>query len=319
MRVLSGFDAARGQQLAGCAVALGNFDGVHLGHRALFREAMERARGLRRPAVAATFEPHPGKVLAAELAPKVITPLPRKLELLEALGLDAVIVQRFDESYADLPAPEFLERDLFGALAPSWVVVGPDFTFGRGRGGTVGDLLAAGALYKAGFTKVEPVTCDGVVVSSTKIREFIAEGRVGAAARLLGRPFDVQGRVVHGEGRGRRLGFPTANLECEGEVRPRNGVYAVRAFFGGAVYAGAANIGRKPTFGKGEVTIEIFLFDFDGDLYGTPMSVEFLKRLRGEQRFSSVEELSRQISEDCEAARAALARVEPPGRLSPRA
>ncbi|HCF61436.1 MAG TPA: bifunctional riboflavin kinase/FAD synthetase, partial [Myxococcales bacterium] len=189
----------------------------------------------------------------------------------------------------------------------------------RGRGGTVGDLLAAAALYKAGFTKVEPVTCDGVVVSSTKIREFIAEGRVGAAARLLGRPFDVQGRVVHGEGRGRRLGFPTANLECEGEVRPRNGVYAVRAFFGGAVYAGAANIGRKPTFGKGEVTIEIFLFDFDGDLYGTPMSVEFLKRLRGEQRFSSVEELSRQISEDCEAARAALARVEPPGRLSPRA
>ncbi|MGI5864507.1 MAG: bifunctional riboflavin kinase/FAD synthetase [Myxococcales bacterium] len=318
MRVLSGFDAARGQQLAGCAVALGNFDGVHLGHQALFREAIDRARGVGRPAIAATFDPHPGKVLAPELAPKVITPLPRKLELMEALGLDAVVVQPFDERYAALSAPDFLERDLFGALAPSWVVVGPDFTFGRGRGGTVEDLRAAAALHNAGITRVDPVTCEGVVVSSTKIREFIAEGRVGAAARLLGRPFDVRGRVVHGEGRGRTFGFPTANLAIEGEVRPRNGVYAVRVFFGGAVYVGAANIGRKPTFGRGEVTVEIFLFDFEGDLYGTRMSVEFLKRLRGEQRFSSVDELARQISKDCEATRAVLAQVEPPGPLSPR-
>jgi riboflavin kinase/FMN adenylyltransferase len=226
-------------------------------------------------------------------------------------------VQPFDAAYAASGPEQFLERDLFGALAPAHVAVGPDFTFGRDRAGSVRDLRSACERRGVGLTEMPAVTCDGVVVSSTKIRELVAEGRVSAAARLLGRPFEISGNVVHGRGRGRTFGFPTANLQPDMEVRPRSGVYAVRAYFDGQVLGGAANIGRKPTFDESEVTIEIFLFDFQGDLYGARMSVELLARLRGEQRFGSVEELAAQIEHDCEAARAVLAHAEPPGPLSP--
>jgi len=316
MKVFPGFEAARGG-LAGCAVALGNFDGVHLGHQALFREAVARARARGAAAVAATFDPHPGKVLAPQLAPRLLMPLGRRLALMESCGLDAVVVQPFDRAYAGLGPQGFLERDLFGALAPGDVVVGPDFTFGRGREGTVLSLRKACEERGVGFAEVPAVTCEGVVVSSTKVREFVAEGRVEAAARLLGRPFELCGEVVHGRGRGRTFGFPTANLAIESEVRPRTGVYAVRVFFAGEFRGGAANIGIKPTFGERDLTIEIFLFDFEGDLYGQRIAVEFVERLRNEQHFASVEELAAEISRDCDRAREALARVEPPGPQSP--
>lgn len=317
MQVLHGFTQAKGS-LAGCAVALGSFDGVHRGHQALFAEALSRAHARGAAAVAATFEPHPGKVLFPEMAPKLLTPLPRRLELLRAAGLDAVVLQPFDRAYAGLSPEEFLSRDLFGGLAPRDVVVGPDFTYGRGRAGTVATLAAACGARGVGFAQVGAVTCEGgAVVSSSKIREFVAEGRVGAAAKMLGRPFDLSGTVAAGLGRGRTLGFPTANLHADNEVRPGNGVYAVRAFFGGQVRAGAANIGRKPTFGDEEVTVEVHLLDFAGDLYGTPLAVEFLERLRGEQRFGGVDELKAAIARDCAHAREAVARAAPPGPLSP--
>jgi riboflavin kinase/FMN adenylyltransferase len=317
MEVYKGFAAARGR-LDGCAVALGNFDGVHLGHQALFARALAHAQPRAAPAVAATFDPHPGKVLAPELAPKLLMPLERKLELLEAIGLDAVVLQPFDRAYAALEAGEFLERDLFGCLAPLDVVVGPDFTFGRGRGGNTATLRDACAKRGVDFTQVPPVTCEGVTVSSTKVREFVAEGRVSAAARLLGRPFELRGVVTHGMGRGRTIGFPTANLKPAAEVRPGIGVYAVRAFLAEGVFGGAANIGRMPTFGDEELTIEVFLFGFAGDLFGRPMAVEFLERLRGEQRFASVEALTTQIARDCDQARLIVAASGPPGPLSPR-
>jgi riboflavin kinase/FMN adenylyltransferase len=317
MQVFSGFGAAAGK-LVGCAVALGNFDGAHRGHQALLRKAIAQARSRGVAAVAATFEPHPAKVLSPQLAPVLLTPLWRKLELLEDLGLDAVVVQPFDAAYAASGPAQFLERDLFGALGPSHVVVGPDFTFGRDRSGSVRDLRSACERRSVGLTEMPAVTCDGVVVSSTKIRELVAEGRVSAAERLLGRPFEISGSVVHGRGRGRTFGFPTANLQPDVEVRPRSGVYAVRAYFDRQVLGGAANIGRKPTFDESEVTIEVFLFDFEGDLYGARMSVELLARLRGEQRFGSAEELAAQIEHDCEAAKAVLAHAAPPGPLSPR-
>ncbi|MBI5545323.1 MAG: bifunctional riboflavin kinase/FAD synthetase [Deltaproteobacteria bacterium] len=317
MLVLHGFQEAKGK-LPGCAVALGNFDGVHLGHQALFSTALDRARARGAAAVAATFEPHPGKVLFPDLAPKLLIPLPRKLELLEALGLDAVILQPFDRAYASLTAQAFLDDELFAGLAPLDVVVGPDFTFGRARSGTGTDLRHACQMRGVGFHEQPAVTCDGGgVVSSTKIREFIAEGRVAAAALLLGRPFDLIGTVTRGLGRGRTLGFPTANLHPENEVRPGLGVYAVRAFVGDRFWGGAANIGRKPTFGEDEVTVEAHLFDFSQDLYGARMGVEFLERLRGEQRFGSVDELGRAIARDCHQARAIIGKAPAPGRLSP--
>lgn len=307
MKVFHGI--AEATALRGAAVALGNFDGVHVGHQALFLSARSH-----RPAVAFTFDPHPGKVLQPDLAPKLITLLPRKLELLEDQGLDAVIVQKFTAEYARTSAEAF-EAALFDQLGARHIVIGYDFTYGAKRAGNVDALKAAAAKRGAVVHIVPPVTVDGVVASSSKIREYILEGRVSAAQRLLGRYFDLDGFVVPGAGRGRTIGFPTANVDTQNELRPAAGVYAVRAFLkegAGKLSAGlpgAANIGVKPTFGGTEVTIEIHLIDWQGDLYGKELRVQFLERLRPEQRFGSVAELTGQIKRDVEAARTVAARA----------
>ena len=294
--------------LRGAAVALGNFDGVHLGHQALVREAARHGR----PA-AVTFQPHPGKVLQPVLAPKLITLLPRKLELLEAAGAGAVVVQPFTSDYARTTPAEF-EAQLFDVLGAAHAVVGADFTYGARRAGTVEALRRAGAARGAAVHVVPAVTVDGVVVSSSRVREYLLEGRVEAARQLLGRAFDLDGTVVPGDGRGRQIGVPTANVDTQNELRPAAGVYAVTVRFGeadgwGERRAGAANIGVKPTFGGTEGTVEVHLLDFSGDLYGRELRVEFLERLRAEQRFGSVAELVGQIRRDVEAARGAVARA----------
>ncbi|RYZ34494.1 MAG: bifunctional riboflavin kinase/FAD synthetase [Myxococcaceae bacterium] len=295
-----------GRQLQGQAVALGNFDGVHVGHQALFAE------GLRHGAASAlTFQPHPGKVLQPELAPKLITLLPRKLELLSTRGLDSVVVQSFTRDYARNSPADF-EASLLDTLGVGHVVVGSDFTYGAHRAGTVTTLREAASKRGAQVHVVQPVHVDGVVASSSRIREYILEGRVGAARRLLGRPFDLDGTVVAGAGRGRTIGFPTANVDTQNELRPAPGVYAIRARLhseaDGPWRPGAANIGVKPTFGGTEVTIEAHLLDFTGDLYGKELRVQFLERLRPEQRFGSAAELVGQIKRDVEAARTVVAR-----------
>jgi riboflavin kinase/FMN adenylyltransferase len=309
MRVFQG--APNAGKLRGSAVALGNFDGVHLGHQALFRQA-KRLSG---SAVAFTFHPHPGKVLQPELAPKLITLLPRKLELFEEHGIDLAIVQPFTIEYARTTASEF-EAMLLDGLKAAHLVVGGDFTYGAQRRGRVRDLRRAAAVRDALVHVVAPVSVDGVVVSSSKIREYILEGRVGAARRLLGRYLDLEGTVVAGQGRGRSIGFPTANVDTPNELRPAPGVYAVRARVRenssvdwGPWIGGAANIGVKPTFGGNEVSIEIHLLEFEGDLYGKELRIQFLERLRPEQRFGSAAELASQIKRDVEAARTIIARV----------
>jgi riboflavin kinase/FMN adenylyltransferase len=304
MKLYSSLEAASDGSMAGCALCLGNFDGVHLGHQALFAAA--RATG-HAPA-ALTFSPHPGKVLQPQLAPRLITLQPRKLELLGA-HLDALVVQPFTVDYARTTPTEF-EGALLDGVKARVLVVGADFTYGARRGGSVDTLQAAAVTRGARVHVVHPVSVDGVVVSSSKVREYILEGRVEAAARLLGRPFDLDGLVVAGAGRGRTIGFPTANVDTGNELRPAAGVYAVRVKVPGqGVFGGAANIGVKPTFGGGEVTIEAHLFDFTGDLYGLRLQVDFLERLRPERRFASASELSGQIARDLEAARAAVARA----------
>lgn len=307
MELFASLEAAGGGSLKGWAVCLGNFDGVHRGHRALFAEAARHGRlGV------VTFSPHPGKVLKAELAPSAILTPARKLELLEESGVEATVVQPFSVEYSKTPATDF-ETALFGGLGVGHVVVGYDFSYGAGRAGGVETLRAAAGRAGVGFSVVPPVTVDGVLVSSSRVREYVLEGRVGAAALLLGRPFDLDGVVVPGAGRGRTIGFPTANVDTPNELRPGPGVYAVRVRAQGASpgpwYGGAANIGVKPTFGGSEVTIEAHLLDFQGDLYGQRVRVQFLERLRGEKRFASAGELSGQIARDLEAARAAVARV----------
>lgn len=304
MKLYSSLQEASDGSLRGCAVCLGNFDGVHLGHQALLAEA-----GRHGPVVALTFHPHPGKVLQPQLAPRLICSQARKLELLEAHGASAVIVQPFSLDYART-SPEVFERVLFDEVGARTVVVGYDFTYGQKRAGTVQTLLSAAETRGAAVSIVDAVSLEGVVVSSSKVREYVLEGRVEAAARLLGRPFDLDGVVVPGAGRGRTIGFPTANVDTANELRPAAGVYAVRVRVAGeaARHGGAANIGVKPTFGGGEVTIEAHLFDFTADLYGKRLRVEFLERLRPEKRFASASELSAQIARDLEAARAAVAR-----------
>jgi riboflavin kinase / FMN adenylyltransferase len=306
MQVFPSLSAAAGA-LRGCAVAIGNFDGVHLGHRRLFELARERARAGGAPAVALTFEPHPARVLRPRLAPPLLTPLPRKLELLAGCGLDAAVVQPFDLGYAASDAAAFVSRDLVGCLGAGDVVVGHDFTAGKGRTRTDGLralLEAAGVRLHV----VEPVAADGLVVSSTKIREFLLEGNVEGASQLLGRPHDVDAVVERGAGRGRGLGFATANLR-PAAMLPAHGVYAVRAALGGVWYGGVCNVGVKPTFGREEApTAEAHLFDFPGrDLYGEPLRLAFLFRLRDERRFPSVDALRAQIAADAARARELLA------------
>jgi riboflavin kinase / FMN adenylyltransferase len=301
MKVLHSLEDARA--LAGVALALGNFDGVHLGHRALFKEASERGR----PG-ALTFEPHPGKVLQPELAPRLITPLPRKLQLMEAAGLEVVVVLPFTVAFARTPARDF-EALLFDGAGVRAVVVGRDYTYGAQRAGTVVTLGEAALRRGAVVALVEPVTVGGVVASSSRIREYILEGRVSAARALLGRPFDLDGVVVKGDGRGRSIGWPTANVDTHGELLPGSGVYAVRVRTAEGWRGGAANIGTKPTFGGSAVTVEVHLLDWSGDLYGQEVRVEFLERLRPERRFASVSELTAQIQRDVEEARVVLART----------
>jgi len=298
--------AAQSGELEKASLCLGNFDGVHRGHQALFAEAARSGRP-----TALTFAPHPGKVLKPELAPKLITTQARKLELMEQFGLEHAVVQPFDLAYARTTAADF-EAALFDQLKVKAVVIGSDFTYGTKRSGNLTSLVAAAGARQAAVSVVAPVTVDGVVVSSSKVREYILEGRVEAARVLLGRFFDLDGKVVPGQGRGRTIGFPTANIDTANELRPAPGVYAVRVHAPNssrAWYGGAANIGVKPTFGGSEVTIEAHLFEFGGDLYGKQLRVEFVERLRAERRFASVSELTAQIKRDIEEARVVLART----------
>jgi len=310
-------DAARAGALRGGAVAIGNFDGVHLGHQALLARALGLARARGAPAGVLTFEPHPVRALRPKLAPPLLTSLDRKLELLAGAGLDATVVQPFDLGYAATTAAGFVERDLAAALGVRDVVVGWDFTAGheRARVEALRPLLAAAGL---ALHVVEPVTEGGLTVSSTKIREFLLEGNVEGAALLLTRPYDLDGRVQPGAGRGRGLGFATANL-ATAALLPRNGVYAVRALVGGrpgplgpegaARHDGVCNVGVKPTVeASGLITAEAHLFGFDGrDLYGASLRLAFVARLRDERRFPSLDALRAQIADDAERARAVLA------------
>jgi riboflavin kinase / FMN adenylyltransferase len=330
MRIHSGIgEAAR--KLTRGALAIGNFDGVHVGHRGLIDAAKVSARDLGGPPSALTFEPHPARVLAPDYAPPLISSPARKQELLAVAGVEDLVIQPFDRAFAATEPERFL--DLLAATGASEVVVGADFTYGRERGGTVDTLRAGLAQRGRRLHVVAPIAVNGLVVSSTKIREFTLEGRVEAAAQLLGRPFDLEGDVVRGAGRGRKLGWPTANIRTEAELLPAVGVYAVRARLVesppatptptyvppilGPPLRGAANLGLNPTFRddahagsrREPLLLEVHLLDVDQDLYGRTLRVEFVHRLRDERRFPNVEALKEQIARDVAAARKLLDRA----------
>ncbi len=291
------------------ALAIGNFDGVHRGHRHLLDRVCNAARTFQGEALALTFEPHPTRVLAPERAAPLLVGLDRKLELLAETRLDAVVVQRFDLSLAAHSPREFV-RDVVVGLRAREVFVGADFHFGRNREGNGALLVDLGR--EMGFVAhvVPQIEEDAETISSSRVRRALAEGDLPLVARLLGRRFDLDGLVIEGHRRGRTLGFPTANLSTPCEALPRDGVYAVQVGIldGGddPRRGGVMNLGTRPTLQAGR-SIEVHLFDLDRDLYGRTLRVEFVTRLRDERRFDGPDALRAQIGQDVDAARAALA------------
>ena len=305
------FAAARPAGAPRLALAVGNFDGVHLGHQALLAEARARAAARGGPSAVLTFTPHPARLFAPAKAPPLIMSLERRLELCAEAGIDIAVVEPFTRDFAAIEAEEFVRRVLARDLAAADVVVGYDFSFGRGRAGTVARLGELGAELGMGVAVIPPVTVDGLPCSSTRVRELCGAGEVAAAARLLGRPVEVVGRVARGAARGRGLGFPTANVVPEGELVPKLGIYAARARIleggqAGTVHRAALSIGRNPTFTGPEapVSVEAYLLDYDGDLYERRLRLEILHRLRDEQRFDTIDALVQQIHADVDHVRA---------------
>ncbi len=300
--------------MRGGAVAIGNFDGVHLGHRAVIGEAgvIARAEAPAMPWGVLTFEPHPRLFFKPDLPPFRLTPLRIKARHVAALGVDFMLVLHFDAALAKLDAEAFVAKVIVDALGARHVVAGYDFVFGRGRRGDCHLILGMGEASGFGFTCVPAVTDPegGGPYSSTRVRERLVAGDPRGAATLLGRPFEIEGRVEHGDARGQAIGFPTANLPLGEYQRPATGVYAVRAGIDRGAdtdwRAGVANLGRRPTFGGEDVLLEVHLFDTDEALYGRHLRVQLIAFLRPERRFDGVDALKAQIRDDCRHARRVL-------------
>lgn len=316
MRFVAGV-ASIGEPLVRPVLTVGNFDGIHVGHRAILDTVVARARALSGQAVVLTFDPHPRRVLHPERSPKLLTTLEQRLELLEAAGVDAVIVEPFTREFARTSADLFIRDVIHRRIRPVEVYVGYDFHFGRDREGSMRLLSELGPRLGFSVTIISEVVVDEGDVNSTRIRQVLAEGRVAEAAAMLGRPYTVRGRVARGDQRGRTLGFPTANLDPENEVLPGAGVYAGRLRLlddgdppRGTSFGAVTNVGTRPTFrAGGEVLAEAHLLDFCGDLYGRRVELSFLVCLRAERRFPSVDALRAQIAVDVEEARDRLGAV----------
>ena len=293
--------------LRGAIIALGNFDGFHRGHQAVAGEAIGWARAEGRPAIVATFDPHPVRHFAPDAPPFRLTTLDQRQELFEAAGADAMLVFHFDAELAGTTAQDFVGKLLGARRGAGGVVTGEDFTVGKARGGNVAVLAELGAAQGMGARAVGAVSEDGEVVSSSRIREALKAGDCATATHLLTRPFAIRGIVEHGAKLGRTIGFPTANLTLGSYLRPAYGIYAVTATLpGGRVVHGAANLGIRPSFDPPIELLEPHFFDFSGDLYGQEIEVEFHHYLRPEAKFDSLEALTAQMEQDCLTARKLL-------------
>jgi riboflavin kinase / FMN adenylyltransferase len=284
------------------AVTLGNFDGVHLGHQRAVALLQSRARALKAEAVAVTFEPHPVSVLRPENAPKRILTPKLKQEVLASLGLDHLVIIHFTREFSQISAKEFVDRVLVEKLRVAELVLGANFRFGHGRTGDLQSLRELGEAFGFVVHQVDASEYRGQMISSSRIRQSLKEGMVEDAAAMLGRPYFLEGVVVRGDGRGRSMGFPTANIKVEGDVLVGDGVYVTQATLAGKTYPGMTHVGRRPTFGLEERTVETHLFEFDRDIYGATLRLFFHRRIRGTVAFSSAEALVAQLGRDREEA-----------------
>ncbi len=287
--------------------AIGNFDGVHLGHRAILKAAIDRARAAGGTAFALTFDPLPAKLLVPERAPQLILTPEDKLELLRLSGIDGVIVLNFTLELSMLSPRDFIRDYLLGKIGAREVVVGHSVSFGHNRAGNAAVMVELGREFGFDTTVVGPVKVGGIEVSSTKVREMIRGADLRNSAKLLGRYHFIHGPVIHGRERGRAIGFPTANIESETECIPPDGVYATRVVLDDGAYGSITNIGMRPTFSEKARTIEAHIFNFDLDIYGQRVKIDLIERIRPERKFDSAEALKNQIALDLSKAREILA------------
>ncbi len=287
-----------GLSLSGTVATMGNFDGVHLGHQTLVRNTVEESERMGYLSTVLTFEPHPLKVLAPERAPLLILSYEDKMALLQSLGVEIVVAQRFDRQFAAITADEFIRRFLVSRLKVKKLWVGRDLRFGQGRKGGTDALLrsAPGAGFEVGV--LDPILLDGVRISSSRIRQLLEAGHVDEVRPMLGRYHFVSGRIVTGHRRGQELGFPTANIAAETEVIPRNGIYATLVQLENQEWLSVSSVGVNPTFGDGPRTVESFILDFAGDIYGKSVKLSFVQRIRDEKKFLVIGDLVAQMHED---------------------
>ncbi len=294
--------------LRGGIVALGNFDGFHLGHQAVVGRAVALARAQGRPAIVATFDPHPVRYFKPDVPPFRLTSLDQRQRLFAGAGADAMLVFRFDAELAAVSAENYVIDRLIARLGAAGVVTGEDFTFGKGRGGNTRVLAETGNAHGLTVETVGPVDEGGETISSSRIRDALQAGDCVTATRLMTRPYAIQGVVQHGDKVGRTIGFPTANIDMADYLRPRYGIYAVRGRLSdGRVLGGAANLGVRPTFDPPKELLEPYFFDFSGDLYGQEIEVELHSFIRPEAKFDSLHALTAQMDRDCAQAKAILA------------
>lgn len=287
-------------------ITIGNFDGVHLGHQQIFQRLITEAKEKNRKSAVITFEPHPQKIIHPERRPFfLLTPLEEKLDFMASLGIDVAVVIAFSPEFARITAEDFVRTVLWNKFRLQKIFIGYDYAFGNNKEGNAGFLEKLGEELGFQVEEISAVTIDGIIVSSTNIRLAILEGNVGRAARMLDRPYTLNGTVVKGYRRGTGIGFPTANIKSE-KVIPGIGVYVIIAEIEGTRYQGVLNIGYNPTFGNEELSTEVHLLDFQGDIYGKEIGISFIDRLRDERKFESSEKLVEQISRDIQRAKEIL-------------
>jgi riboflavin kinase/FMN adenylyltransferase len=296
--------------LRGGAVAVGNFDGVHLGHARIVQRLIAQSHSVGGPAVVFTFDPHPVRLLQPALAPPPLTWTDRKADLLADLGVDSIIAYPTDEAMLNLTDRQFFDSVIRGRLAAKAMVEGKNFFFGRDRMGNIDVLRELTSQAGVVLEVVEPVVDDGEVVSSSRIRKLIAAGHVDEARRMLTQPYRIRGMVTHGAGRGAKIGFPTANVDAIDTLLPSAGVYAGTASANGRRWRAAIHVGPNPTFGEQVLKVEVHLIDFEGALYGQPLEVDFLARIRDVRTFASLEQLKEQLARDVSSARALTRQID---------
>lgn len=288
-------------------LTLGNFDGLHIGHQELVKMIISRAREVGAVSMVVTFRPHPLKILAPDKCPPLISIYEEKIRLFEKLGIDVLVKIPFTVEFSTMSPEDFVRDILCGKLGASEIFVGYNYRFGKGREGDTRKLRSLGEKYGFTVREINQIAVNGEVISSTQIRSLIKDGDVEHAAKLLGRAYAISGIVVRGDGRGKGLGFPTANIAPKHTLVPSDGVYAVRLVVREGVYDGIANIGMRPTFNKKTLAIEVNVFNFNEDIYGEDISLSFIKKIRDEKKFKGADALVRQIRSDIEVAREVLA------------